>query len=355
MRVWILTYVAPTSGAGGVERFVANLKTTLDEAGHDVNVLSATSARRPFEIRPIRAWLLGNRVNKLSTRNDLIICDGYFSWNANRDRSIIVYHGTELGRAIATSGTTNPFRNLAVRVLNSRLDRKAGHGRTIVAVSNATKAEIENLYGLRVDAVISNGIDLDTFKPVADKETLRTALGLPQDRFLVLYVGTPDPRKGYEFLVEDVLPRLPSSQRLIVTTEMKTTMEGVIAVGRVDFAHIVRYYQACDAFVMPSAYEGCSYALAEAMACGLPSVVSSTGSARDMLADSTLAKYVISKNNAEAYAERLRSLEESIEERKLASEASRRFAEEQFDIRDFRNRYADLVKSVAGGHEKERR
>ena len=349
--VWILTYLPPNFGSGGVERFVMNLAAALQSAGHDVKIIDSSSGRSKGSgiggLRPLRAWQLGEKVNKMSSDDDVIICNGYFSWNAKRRKSVVIYHGTELGRALATRSTASPLRNLAVRIVNSRLDRRAGEGRFVVTVSSITRDEVERLYGLRVDAVIPNGIDLEKFRPATDKRRLREELGLPMEKFLILYAGPPDARKGYSFLIDEVRPRLKSTQNLILTTETDSPLTGVIPVGRIGFDDISRYYQACDAFVMPSLYEGCSFALAEALACGLPSVVSSAGSAADMLADEILAKNVVTGLDSSAYVSRLTALEESVEERRLASEASRHFAERHFDIRDFNREYINLVNSLA--------
>jgi len=347
--VWILTYLRPDTGSG-VERFVSNLSSALRDHGFRVQILDSQTAgvgdSLILRLRPFVAWKIGRELNRRAQKDDLVICNGYFSWNARRGRGIVIYHGTELGRARATTEVTGKFRNLIVRTLNARLDRKSAMGRTVVAVSESTKVDLEQLYGLKVDAVIPNGIDLREFRPAEDKAEIRKVLGLPTDKFLILYAGPPDVRKGFDMLVHELAPVLKPSQILVMTTRMADPPRNVIPVGRVPFDQIVKYYQACDAFVMPSYYEGCSYALAEAMACGIPSIISNTGSASDMLADSTLAKYVISRNDAEEYAAKLRFLEESIEERQLVSKSSRSFAEAQFDIRDFERSYTDLVKSV---------
>ena len=48
---------------------------------------------------------------------------------------------------------------------------------------------------------------------------------------------------------------------------------------------VLPYYHAADLFALPSRTEGLSNALLEAMACGLPVVVSRTGGARDLVQD----------------------------------------------------------------------
>jgi glycosyltransferase involved in cell wall biosynthesis len=56
---------------------------------------------------------------------------------------------------------------------------------------------------------------------------------------------------------------------------------GVTLTGAVDNVH--QYLQASDIFVFPSKYEGFGLSIAEAMSCGLPSVVSNVGIAVDLI------------------------------------------------------------------------
>ena len=347
--IWILTYLRPDAGSG-VERFVSNLSRALTDHGFHIRVLDAQKPGRlgsfVLRFRPIAAWKVGRKLNQLAAPEDLVICNGYFSWNVNLRKKIVVFHGTELGRALATSDVTSRLRNLAVKTINARLDKKSGTGGVVVAVSETTRNELERLYRLRVEAVIPNGIDLEIYKPLKDKEHLRKTLGLPVDKFLILYAGPPDPRKGFDFIMRQLQPKLRENQCLVATVELSDHPGNVIALGRVPFDSIVNYYQVCDAFLMPSYYEGCSYAMAEALACGLPCVVSNVGSATDLLKDDVLSKYVMTKMDAEDYAKAFTSLG-SAAEAGLVSNASRRFAESHFDIKDFNKRYLELIEAQA--------
>jgi glycosyltransferase involved in cell wall biosynthesis len=350
VRVWILTYMEPSRGSG-VERFVSNLSAALSDGGYEVRILDATSLTSEQSIqkgvRPFMAWKLGRLLNRSANPEDIVICNGYFSWNAKVGRPIVVFHGTELGRAKATRMMSGRLRNLAVRTINARLDRKSGVGRTVVAVSAALKREIEDLYGIRVDAVIPNGIDLNMFRPAKDKQEMRRTLGLPLDKFLILYAGPPDARKGFDFLMNEVRPRLRASQRLVLTVRMEDPPDGVIPLGWKKFDEIVKCYQACDASVVPSYYEGFGYAFAEALACGIPSVVSNVGGATDLLGNDVLSRYVMTEMKAEEYVRSFTELEQSAEKAKLVSESSRRYAEKHFDIQGFNKSYVDLVNTVA--------
>jgi glycosyltransferase involved in cell wall biosynthesis len=347
-RVWICTYL-PTDVGTGVERFVSLLSKALENTNYDVRTLDSTTLGLPefmrMRIRPLAAWKLGRDLNGMVMDRDVIVCNGYFAWNSRRRRSIVVYHGTEIGRASSTETVASPLRLLAVRLLNARIDRKAGIGRTVVAVSETTRDEVERNYGLRVSKVIPNGVDLARFHPATDKRAIRERLRLPQDDFLILYVGSTDRRKGYSFLMDEIRPLLNSPQRLVVTTDEPRSEDRVTYVGKVRPDGIAEYYQACDAFIMPSYYEGCSYALAEALACGTPSVVSNTGSAAGMMRDEVLGKYVLTSMDARGYATRIQSLMQEDEWRRV-SRASRAYAESVFNFENFKRAYVELIDEV---------
>lgn len=298
------------------------------------------------KIRPLAAWIVGRELNRRYRNDDIVICNSYFCWNARRGNSVAIYHMTEKGRAIATARKMSKLRNLGVRTLNSHLDRRTGVGRKVIAVSDAVRDEIEKHYGLMVDGVIQNAIDLSTFKPCADKSALRVELGLPEKRFLILYVGPNDKKKGIDFLISGLLPQIRADQHMVFVTDMKDKPHQSTVVGRVDFDRIHMYFQACDAFVMPSHYEGWGIVLAEALACGLPAITSPAGIGNDLRADSVLRDYVVDGMDAPRYSQLLADLQDSPERWRMVSSACREFAEKRYNLRQFEDSYIDLINDM---------
>ena len=130
--------------------------------------------------------------------------------------------------------------------------------------------------------VLRNGVDLDGFKPVADRAAARLALGL--DRPTLLSVGHLIPRKSHDLVIE-ALAALPDWRLLIVGSgperaalEALATRRGVAdrvrLVGQVPHADLPRYYTAADVLVLASQREGWANVLLESMACGTPVVAS---------------------------------------------------------------------------------
>ncbi len=150
--------------------------------------------------------------------------------------------------------------------------------------------------------VVYPGIDPE-FTPgePAGIAATRAELGAPEG--YILFVGTLEPRKNVGVLVDawEMLrtenPRLPplvlagpegwGSERLARRIQALAPM-GVKSLGRVDRARLVRLFQAARVFVYPSLYEGFGFPAAEALACGVPVVASSSSSLPEVVGDAGL-------------------------------------------------------------------
>jgi len=146
--------------------------------------------------------------------------------------------------------------------------------------------------------VIWNGLDLRKFERLPTKEEARRLRGLPTDRTLLTYVGKVIPEKRLEWILE-VLRLLPRTEAVIVGgykeehygdryyRELLATFADVAArahfIGEVPWDHVPSYLAASDVFVYPSPWEGSPNAVIEAMAAGLPSVVSDIDAHREII------------------------------------------------------------------------
>ncbi len=177
----------------------------------------------------------------------------------------------------------------------------------VIAISEATKADIVELYGADPAkvAVVVPGVDA-RFNPQhedGERRRIRAKYGLPGGDFL-LTVGTLQPRKNHARLVEAYARALEetNSEVPLVIAGARGWAYGavhdaigeqglaghVIFPGFVDDADLPALYRTALAVAYPSLYEGFGLPVAEAMACGTPVVTSNVSSLPEAAGDAAL-------------------------------------------------------------------
>lgn len=139
--------------------------------------------------------------------------------------------------------------------------------------------------------VVYNQVELPTV--VLTREELRTRFHLGTERVL-LTVGRAVPWKEVDFLIS-LLPKLPPEMILVHIGDgpelgrWKSLAQTLGLESRVRFLGkqnqqtVAEWYRAADVFVLPSSYEGFSHVAVEALASGLPCIVSDKGGNVELL------------------------------------------------------------------------
>ena len=162
----------------------------------------------------------------------------------------------------------------------------------MLAVSAALKADMVAL-GLPADRIRVHytGVDLDRFKPVADRVAAKAALGVSGP--LLLSVGALIPRKGHDLAIR-ALAELPSVTLMIAGKGPEHDALEALAreLGVADRVRLLgpqphealpALAAAADVGVLVSASEGLANAWVESLACGTPLVLSDIGGARELV------------------------------------------------------------------------
>ncbi len=187
--------------------------------------------------------------------------------------------------------------------MNLKGMQKADH---IVTISEFSKREIIRLTGYPDDqiSVIYPGVDTNRYFSRHDRSVLRR-YEIPPDDYVILYVGSEEPRKNLSLLLEAIavlkkdfpeikLLKVGSSQMggdrkslMDLIKHLKLEKE-VIFAGTVLEEELPLFYNAADLFVFPSLYEGFGLPPLEAMACCCPVIAANTSSIPEVTGDGAL-------------------------------------------------------------------
>ena len=190
-------------------------------------------------------------------------------------------------------------------------ERAAG----LLAVSEAMRGDMA---AIGIDAgktmVHYTGIDTMRFHH-GDRTAARAALGMG-DAPAIATVGALIPRKGQALVIE-ALPALPGvhywlagageeEARYRALAQRLGTGARVHLMGPVAHADLPQLYRAVDAVVMPSVSEGLANAWVEALACGIPIVISDAGGAAELVTSPAAGRIV--ERTPAAIADAVRAL-----------------------------------------------
>jgi glycosyltransferase involved in cell wall biosynthesis len=153
------------------------------------------------------------------------------------------------------------------------------------------------------------GVDLGTFTPPTGAGRARR----DGSRFEAIFSGQMTQRKGLSYLLEGWRRFARSDARLTIVGQPVGEPRALAPYADL-FRHVphqtrpqlARLYQASDVFVFPTLLEGMGLVVLEAMACGLPVIVTANGPG-DVVRDG-IDGYVIPTRDPEAIAERLERL-----------------------------------------------
>jgi glycosyltransferase involved in cell wall biosynthesis len=303
MRILLVTHYYPEH-RGGVEIVAGALARRL--AGHgDIRVTWLASGTPPAEnvpgVRrvPVRAWnvtedWLGFPYPLWSPRaladlsrhirdadlvhlHDCLYAGnvaGYL-WARHHHKPIVVT------QHIGPVPYSNPLLRAALGAANQTLGRLVlGGCDQAVFVSPRVQRYFEDFVRFRRPPVhLANGVDTAVFFPVDPqaRRALRARLGIGPGDVVRLFVGRFVEKKGLPFLRRLASER-PRDHWVFVgwgpDDPSAWNLPNVRVAGALPQPSIADHYRAADVLVLPSVGEGFPLVVQEAMACGLPAMVS---------------------------------------------------------------------------------
>ncbi len=321
MRIAILTNEYPPyiyGGAGVHVEYLTRDLARLDEGAHEVRVLcfgDQQLAAPPLHVEGVEppaalparderhakffTTLAQNLVMSGRLADvDIVHCHTWYTHFAGC--LVKQLQGVPL---VLTTHSLEPHRPWKVEQLGSAYHASTWIERTayqsadgVVAVSEAMKHDVQQLYGVAPDRirVIHNGIDLTQYRPTPDPEALE-ALGIDVGIPYVLFVGRITRQKGIIHLVNAIRYFHAGTQVVLCagapdTPEIAREMQQAVDRAReqsrspivwipemLPREQVIALYTHAAIFVCPSVYEPFGIINLEAMACETPVVASAVG------------------------------------------------------------------------------
>jgi D-inositol-3-phosphate glycosyltransferase len=348
---------------GGIERFTQNLARGLVSRGHDVHVLCCRTARdspleqdddgvrvhrvpagNPFEQRlgvpwPVPApFAVVRAVRRLSRGvdvvlvNDILYATSIAALLFSPAPVVLTQH---VGVVPQRNRALELLERLAYRATRRTARRAAAH----IAYNPQVAAWASRLWGADVRVLpVGSGF--------GNVDGSRAEFGLPEDRFVALFVGRDTPKKRLDV----VLDAADERYELAVVTGREQPpgpRRGVRFFPPLAPDRLGALMRCVDAFVLPSHGEGIPLSLQEAMAAGLPVVTTLNPgyeayfSAQDVLAVEPDASSLRNALGTLAGDEALR--------RRLAARSAE-VARRHFDPDRFVDAYEEQLRVVHSAH-----
>lgn len=386
-RVHILhlsPYYAPAYAFGGVVRAVEGLARAQARRGLRVSVLTtdawqgsarytgpAQETRDGVAIERLPNALPALRRFNLSTPRglraalhaalpqvDVLHLHEFRTLEALLAAPLAAQHKTPLLLSPHGTLTTSTGRSLLKRAWDGLLSpRVACHVQHVAALTRAEAEEAQQLWrgwGLPVPQthLLPNGVDLDEFERLPDASAFLARWGLEGAR-VVLFLGRLHPRKGGEPLLRAFRQLVAPDLRLVFAGPDEGALDDlqrlaagdarIIFTGFLDGGERLQALAAADLFALPAVGEGLSMALLEALAAGLPAIIS-PGCNLPEAAEAGAA--LLSEIDVAALHAALQSLLEDAPRRARMSAAARAFVRQHYAWDAIAAAYETLYQSL---------
>lgn len=264
---------------------------------------------------------------------------------ANINNIIYFNHGVpHLGH----TGLTGKLLKL-IEYLNCLLATK------ILTVSIDMVSELKKISNKEV-TIINNGsacgIDLDTYsqKKYINK-SFREELKIDSKDIVFVYIGRPEKRKGYNFLINlwaknfackvDYKLILCGSNLEDLGRNLNEIPRNIIPLGFVE--NIPEILSNSNCLILPSLHEGLSYAVLEAMACECIAISNDIPGIRCLIKNQ-FNGYLLNTNNETEYVNAIKKIESYEGEQSLIKAALE--TTKKYDRKKYLKSYIDFIKDL---------
>ncbi|MGQ0651652.1 MAG: glycosyltransferase family 4 protein [Betaproteobacteria bacterium] len=363
------------SAYGGAERFVARALSALERAGAEVTLIarseSGWGARRVLRVDPPyigslwRDWSFARGARRAWLREDFDVVQSHEripGCHLYRAGDGVHRRWLELRRAAAgplerLGIALNPYHHYVCRAEKRMFEHP--RLRAVICNSRMVRDEIQRAFRVAAEKlhIVYNGVDLAHFHPqhrAALRGEGRAALGCQPRDTVFLFVGSGFFRKGLAAAIA-ALARCGSKSLWLAVVgkdgDQGRFEEQARAAGlaeRVKFLgardDVRPLYAAADCLLLPSRYDPFPNTALEAMAMGLPAIVSERCGAAEIIEPGANG-WVCRPDDAEGLAALMAAAERAMRDERASAGA--RATAERFGLEAMAARLADLYRVLA--------
>ncbi len=338
-----VVYIVSTLGRTGPTRQLHNIIKFLDFDSFSVDVVTLSpnppdNLQHEFleigiqihslELSRFATVILGKR--KLTTALKRLQPDIIHSQGLRSDLLVTQLQGTF--RNVSTQ-RNNPLRDYPALMGNIKGTIAArlhvwAFNRLSLVITCSKDIDITNADRTHATKVIYNGVDLSGLTPQLtpeEKVNKRAQLNLPVDGRLFIYAGPLIPRKNVVMLLEAFIDLENIRDNLVILGDgylkyecqkLASEQQNIFSLGSVH--NVTDYLHASDIFVSASRSEGMPNAVLEALAVGLPVLLSDIGPHKEILSHSPSAGWLFPTNNRAILTDYLMKVSPTPEKQRLA-------------------------------------
>jgi len=364
---------------GGLQYSVHYLATAFTDFGHVVTVIAKQSKKKcPDPIHKYKLIRYGFRFPGSGRSGADNFSAVWTIINEHRKASFDLIHCHNVTYSAARGVRVNKYLRLPLIMtphgddvefvpeydygmrLDKRWDRiirkNLDNAHLITSISKAITKELKLLSKSKIVS-ISNGINLSLFSPKRDSY-LHEVLNIDKTKKIVLSTGRNHPIKGFEFGIEAFKkissnPQYDDLVYVIIGENSQTLMhlvqkfsleKRIFLVDNQAQDELVHCYQSAWCFFSSSIMEGLSLVSLEAMACGLPLIVTDVPGNIDIV-EANNCGLIVRNKDVDSMAEGITTLYAN---KKLYSTLSRNALEkiQLYDWHNIAGMYIDAYKDV---------
>ena len=238
------------------------------------------------------------------------------------------------------------------KLIGPFLKRIWNHADALVANSEGLKKLALDFYDKNPVDVINNSVDIESFYPSMKNINSHDS---DDESINLLFVSRLIERKGLQFIIpqlKDIEKKShkkicllivgdgPYKEELQRIAQMYDCMDMICFAGQKDKTELLPFYQQADIFILPSKKEGMPNVVLEAMACGLPIVMTPCEGSKELVSNNGMISSI------DTFADKVTMLCENAELRRDMGRNSLVIVEKTFQWKSVGGIYMELFDKI---------